>query len=70
VVTCDGTEIATHRRCLGKHQTLLTADHARILRQMRAEAAEPEPVEVTVEERDLNVYDQILVEQILVEVAS
>jgi transposase len=62
VVTCDGTEIATHRRCLGKHQTLLTPDHARILRQMRAEAAEPEPVEVTVEERDLNVYDQILVE--------
>ena len=62
VVTCDGAEVARHRRCLAKHQTLLTADHARTLRQMRAEAAEPRPVEVAVEERDLGVYDQILVE--------
>ncbi len=60
VVTCDGTEIARHRRCVAKHQTLLTADHARILRQIRAEAAEPRPVEVTVEERDLGVYDQLV----------
>jgi hypothetical protein len=59
VVTCDGVEIAKHRRCLAKHQTLLAADHARILRQIRAEAAEPKPVEVTVEERDLEVYDQV-----------
>ena len=27
---------------------------------MRSEATEPRPVEVTVEERDLTVYDQIL----------
>jgi transposase len=60
VVTCGGTEIARHRRCLAKHQTLLTADHARILRQMRAQAAKPKPVEVTVEERDLGVYDQLV----------
>ncbi len=60
VVTCDGTEIARHRRCVAKHQTLLTADHARILRQIRAEAAEPRPIEVTVEERDLGVYDQLV----------
>ncbi|MEA1902603.1 MAG: IS21 family transposase [Actinomycetota bacterium] len=64
VVTCDGTEIARHRRCLAKHQTLLAAEHARILRQMRTEAAavEPAAVDTGVEERDLNVYDQILVE--------
>ncbi len=60
VVACEGTEVARHRRCLAKHQTLLTADHARILRQIRAEAAGPRPVEVTVEERDLRVYDQLL----------
>ena len=62
VVTSDGTEVARHRRCLAKHQTLLTADHARILRRIRVEAVEPKPVEVTVEERDLGVYDQIMVE--------
>ncbi len=62
VVTCDGVEVARHRRCLAKHQTLLVADHARTLRQMRSEAAEPKAVDVTVEERDLGVYDQIIVE--------
>jgi len=56
--------VARHRRCLARHQTLLVADHARILRQMRAEAAEPKAVDVTVEERDLGVYDR------LIEVAS
>ena len=62
VVTCERTEAARHRRCLAKHQTLLVADHARILRQMRIEATEPKPVEVTVEERDLGVYDEIIEE--------
>lgn len=42
------------------NQTLLVADHARVLRQMRVEAAEIEPVEVAVEKRDLIVYDQIV----------
>ncbi len=61
VVTCEGTEVARHRRCLAKHRTLLLADHARALRQLRAEAAaEVAAVEVTVEERDLGVYDRIL----------
>ena len=64
VVTCDGTEVARHRRCLAKHRTLLTAGHARTLRQIKAEAIEPKPVDVAVEERDLGVYDQ------LIEVAS
>ena len=59
VATCDGTEVAHHRRVLAKHQTLLVADHDRVLRRIRAEAAEPKPIEVTVEERDLEVYDQI-----------
>jgi transposase len=66
VVVCNGTEVARHRRCLAKHQTLLVADHARVLRQMRAEAAalEPAALDTVVEERDLNVYDR------LIEVAS
>jgi len=64
IVICDGSEVARHRRCLGRHQTLLAAEHARILRQIRAEATEVKAVEVMVEERDLAVYDQ------LVEVAS
>jgi len=60
VVTCNGIDVARHRRCLAKHQTLLAADHARILRRIRAEATEHKPAE----ERDLGVYNQ------LVEVAS
>jgi len=59
VVTCETTEVARHKRCLAKHQTLLTPDHARILRQIRSEAAEVAAVEVAVEERDLTVYDQL-----------
>ena len=66
VVVCNGTEVARHRRCLAKHQTVLAADHARVLRQMRVEAAalEPAALDTVVEERDLNVYDR------LIEVAS
>lgn len=59
VVVCEGTEVGRHRRCLAKHQTLLAGDHARILRQIRSEAAEVKPVDVAVEERDLAVYDQL-----------
>lgn len=59
VVTCAGTEVGRHRRCLAKHQTLLAPEHARILRQIRTEAAEVNPVELAVEERDLAVYDQL-----------
>jgi hypothetical protein len=62
VVTCEGTVVAKHRRCLAKHQTILAGAHARILREIRAEAAEAAeaaPVDVTVEERDLAVYDQL-----------
>ena len=59
VVACDGTEVARHARCLAKHQSLLAADHARILRAMRAEAALAAGLDAEVEERDLTVYDQI-----------
>lgn len=59
VVMCEGTVVARHRRCLAKHQTLLAGEHARILRQIRSEAAEVKPVDVSVEERDLAVYDQL-----------
>ena len=60
VVTCEGTEVARHRRCLAAHQSILAPEHARILRAMRAEeavAAEADTDEV--EERDLAVYDAI-----------
>jgi len=61
-VTCEGTEVARHRRCLAKHQTLLTAEHARVLRAIRAEAIVASAVETgeMVEERDLSVYDRIV----------
>ncbi|MGI9621233.1 MAG: IS21 family transposase [Acidimicrobiales bacterium] len=38
IVSCDGIEVARHRRCYAKHQSLLAAEHAVVLRQMRAEA--------------------------------
>ncbi len=59
VVTCEGTEVARHRRCLARHQTLLGPEHARILRAMRAERAEAHGLTAAVEERDLAVYDRI-----------
>jgi transposase len=60
VVTCEGTEVARHRRCLARHQSLLAADHAVVLRAMRVEAAFAAAVgEVEVEQRDLTVYDRI-----------
>lgn len=62
IVVCDGTEVARHRRCLAKHQSLLAPQHARILRQIRAEqtvAAAFGAAVAEVEERDLAVYDQL-----------
>jgi transposase len=60
VVTCDGTEVARHRRCLAKHQSLLAPEHSRVLRAMRAEAAVASAFEAAVEERDLADYDRAL----------
>jgi hypothetical protein len=60
VATCDGTEVARHRRCLAKHQTLLQPEHARVLRAMRAEARLASTLVDEVEERDLAVYDRAL----------
>jgi hypothetical protein len=59
VVTSEGTEVARHRRCLARHQSLLAPDHARVLRAMRAEAIGASAIEAAVEERDLAVYDRI-----------
>ena len=61
IVTCDSTEVARHRRCLARHQSVLAADHARVLRTMRAEAALAAQADegLEVEERDLSVYDRI-----------
>jgi hypothetical protein len=61
IVTCESTEVARHRRFLGKHQTLIAPEHMRVLRTMRAEAqlAAAPTSETFVEERDLAVYDRI-----------
>ncbi len=61
IVTCDATEVARHRRCLARRQSLLAPEHARILRSMRAEAALAARADegLEVEERDLSVYDRI-----------
>jgi transposase len=61
VVTCEGTEIARHRRCLAKHQMLILSEHMRALRAMRAEAevAAGLSADALVEERDLSIYDRI-----------
>lgn len=59
IVTCEGTEVARHRRCLAKHQTLLAADHARTLGAMRAEAKAAKALTAEVEIRDLSIYDRI-----------
>jgi transposase len=60
VATCDGIEVARHRRCLARHQSLLDASHAITLRKMRAEAATAPVLESEVEERDLSDYDKAL----------
>ena len=60
IATCDGTEVARHRRCVAKHQTLLAPDHSRVLRAMRAEAQLAATLVDEVEERDLSVYDRAL----------
>ena len=59
VATCEGTEVARHRRCRARHQSILAPDHARILRAMRAERLVAEAFAGAVEERDLAVYDRI-----------
>lgn len=60
VATCDGIEVARHRRCLARHQSLLDASHAIALRKMRAEASTVPVLESVVEERDLSDYDKAL----------
>ncbi len=58
--TYDGTEVARHKRCLAKHQTILAPDHSRVLRAMRAEAQLATTLVDAVEERDLADYDRAL----------
>jgi hypothetical protein len=60
VVTCEGVEVARHRRCYASHESHLDAAHAMTLRKMRAEQVPVPAVETEVEERDLSVYDSAL----------
>jgi hypothetical protein len=60
-VTCEGTVVAEHHRCLARHQVLLAPDHARTLRVMRAEQRAEQAFGAAVDEvevRDLSVYDR------------
>jgi hypothetical protein len=59
IITWDGTEVARHRRCLAKHQTLLASGHARVHRAMRTEAIVASAFQAGVEERDLSVSNRI-----------
>jgi len=57
LVTCEGTEVARHRRCLASHRVLLAPEHARALINMRAEAKAVAALAHAVQEPDLSVYD-------------
>jgi hypothetical protein len=61
VVSCAGAEVARHRRSLARHRTITDPAHARARRVLRDQhAAVPAPDQVEVQERDLDVYDQVL----------
>jgi transposase len=60
VASCEGVEVARHRRCLAKHRTLLDATHAMTLRKMREEGAPVPTLETDVQVRDLADYDRAL----------
>jgi transposase len=63
VVCCADTEVARHRRCLAKHQSLLAPEHSRALRDLRIEAKVVSAFAAAIddiEERDLADYDRAL----------
>jgi len=60
VATCEGIEVARHRRCLAKHRSLLDPTHAMTLRLMRVEQKAAAVFADAVEERDLSDYDKAL----------
>jgi hypothetical protein len=63
IATCEGTEVARHRRCLAKHQSILAGEHSRALRAMRIEADAVSAFAAAlddIEERDLADYDRVL----------
>jgi hypothetical protein len=62
VVTVSGDEVARHRRCLVKHQTITDPLHAAARTQLQRERLkEAQPAaDLDVEERDLSVYDRML----------
>jgi transposase len=62
VATCAGEEIAHHRRSLCPHRTITAVDHARARRELRARKGDKDvaPIDVEVEQRDLDAYDRAL----------
>ena len=60
MVTCEGTEVARHRRCLAKHQSLLAPEHSRVLRAIRLEAQVMHAGADAVQERDRADYNRAL----------
>lgn len=61
VVTCEGLEVARHRRCWARHQSLTDPAHATAAARLRAaHRTLPRPkVDALVEHRDLADYDRI-----------
>jgi hypothetical protein len=60
VVTCDGAEVARHRRSRAKHRTVVDPSHGRARRALRDRRALIPAPDDDVEERDLADYDQAL----------
>jgi transposase len=60
VVTCDGTEVARHRRSYADHRTVLDPAHGRARRAMHEQSGLATPDVGEVEARDLGDYDRVL----------
>jgi transposase len=61
VVRMGDEEVARHRRCLAKHQTVSDPEHLRARKQLQERALRPvPPLGEEVQVRDLAVYDRLL----------
>jgi transposase len=58
-VSCAGRQVAAHRRCWARHQSITDADHATAAKALRREltARTPAPAGGDVETRPLSAYD-------------
>jgi hypothetical protein len=60
VVTCQGEQVANHRRSLVGHRTITDPVHGRARRLIKSQAQEDrQPTDQQVAEPDLNIYDAL-----------